>query len=397
MASKHITIPDRTSSKFVLEKSLRLRESRSELKRKLASTPFESSPIAFQKLKIEEIQTEIDEERLNKEFLDIEHGEQKLTDNDYRKAQRNTNMRIISLGEDLWNHRRGLRDEEEKSGVIPPLGPDVQGAFVHTLLSLYKDPNISAKRSSSKQSAMRESAIQVYESRKDAPKGKLWCPIAQDYFNAKQMKAAHIVPSRLGSGLVEYLFGPGISSRLHTWDNCLMLCSSAKESFDNGNFILIPANPNESPIKTWKIQLTNTAAKNSDIGHKVLAELDGKNVLFKNDCRPAARFLYYHFVVTLLRNKRDRQPGFQDYSVSLGSIRPFATPGQYMRQSMLLVLAKNTGDLSVEEEARLLGEAGQETFEEEEQLDERAEEEIARRIYAVHDEWEDESDETEED
>lgn len=191
MASKNITIPERISSKFVLEKSIRLRERRSELKRKLASTSFESSPIAYQKLKIEEIETEIDEEKLNKLSLDIEHGEKKLSDNDYRKAQRNTNVRIISLGEDLWQHKRGLREEEEKSGVIPPIGPDMQGAFVHTLLTLYKDPNTSAKRSSSKQSAMRESAIQVYESRKDAPEGKLWCPVAQDYFNAKQMKAAH--------------------------------------------------------------------------------------------------------------------------------------------------------------------------------------------------------------
>lgn len=397
MASKNITIPERTSSKFVLEKSIRLRESRSELKRKLASTSFESSPIAYQKLKIEEIETEIDEEKLNKLSLDIEHGEKKLTDNDYRKAQRNTNVRIISLGEDLWQHKRGLREEEEKSGVIPPIGPDMQGAFVHTLLTLYKDPNTSAKRSSSKQSAMRESAIQVYESRKDAPEGKLWCPIAQDYFNAEQMKAAHIVPSRLGSGLVEYLFGPGSSSRLHTWDNCLILCNSVEGNFDKGNFVLIPAYPNESPIKTWKIQLTNVAAKNSDMGHKVLAQLDGKNVLFKNDSRPAARFLYYHFVITLLRNRRDRQPGYEKHFVDLGSMRPFATPGHYLRQSMLLVLAKSTGDLTAGEEARLLGETGQETFEEKEQLDESVEEEIGRRIYAAHDERDDEGDEVEED
>ncbi|KAF7505232.1 hypothetical protein GJ744_001095 [Endocarpon pusillum] len=150
-----------------------------------------------------------------------------------------------------------------------------------SLFRLQYRPNTSAKRSSSKQSAMRESAIQVYESRKDAPEGKLWCPIAQDYFNTSQMKAAHIVPSRLGPGLVEYLFGSGSSSRLHTWDNCLILCSSVEENFDKGNFVLIPADPNESPIKTWKIQLTNVAAKYSDMGHKTLAQLDGKQVLLR--------------------------------------------------------------------------------------------------------------------
>lgn len=61
-----------------------------------------------------------------------------------------------------------------------------------------------------------------------------------------------------------------------------------------------------------------------------------------------------------------------------------------MRQSLSLVLAKSAGDLCAEEEARLLGETGMETFEENEKLDERTETEIGRRNFAAHDEWDDE-------
>ncbi len=38
-----------------------------------------------------------------------------------------------------------------------------------------------------------------------------------------------------------------------------------------------------TPPPSWKIQLTNIAAKISDMGHKVLDQLDGKIVLFKID------------------------------------------------------------------------------------------------------------------
>lgn len=390
MSSSRIPIPERVSSKFVLEKTIRLRESRSELKRKLASTSFESSPIEYQKLKIEELETEVDEQRFHKASLDIEHAERKLSDTEYRNAQRSTNVRIVSLGDDLWRQKQGLRELEEKSGKIPPIGPDSQAAFVYTLLALYRDPHVHSKRSSSVQSAMRKSSIKVYESSKDAPAGHLWCPVSQDYCEARWMKAAHIVPSRLGASLVEYIFEPGASSRLHTPDNCLIVHATVESNFDNGNFVLIPADPTESPIKTWKIQIANWAAKHSQMGYKRLGDLDGKPLLFKNDRRPAARFLYYHFVVTLLRNKRDRQPGWEKYFSELGTLRPFATPGRYMRQSMLLILAKSTGDLDAEEEARLLGEAGQETFEEEQRLEEGAELEIGRRVFAAYEGDEDE-------
>ncbi len=60
-----------------------------------------------------------------------------------------------------------------------------------------------------------------------------------------------------------------------------------------------------------------------------------------------------------------------------GSIRLFATPGHYLRQSMLLVLAKSTRDLAAGKEARLLDETRQETSEETEQLDERVVQDFA--------------------
>ena len=69
------------------------------------------------------------------------------------------------------------------------------------------------------------------------------------------------------------------------------------------------------------------------------------NLVFKNEARPAARFLYYHFVVTLLRNKLYRTERYAHHLNTLSTGRPFATMGVYLRKSMLLTLARKAGDL----------------------------------------------------
>ena len=98
--------------------------------------------------------------------------------------------------------------------------------------------------------------------------------------------------------------------------------------------------------------------------------------------------------MTLLRNKKNRQPGWERFSTELPTGKPFATMGRYMRESMLLTLAKNAGDLNPAEEARLLGGDGGETFVEKEKLTEREETEVARRVFEAH-EAEDEGDQDE--
>ena len=395
MASSRITIPERTSSIYALEnRSLQLRESRSDLKRKLSSTSLESSPILYRKLKIADLENEVEEQKLQKAWLDVEQSERKVTDSKYCIAHRNTNQRIISLGDEMWRHKQALREDEEQSGKAPRLGPDSTGAFIFTLLTLYKDPNTSSKRSSTVQSEMQRSVLQVYEPSKGAPQGKFWCPIARDYFDEEMMVTAHIVPKALSAGLVEYIFGAGTGSRVNTSDNCLILHISTERGFDNGNFVIVPANPAESPIKTWKVKLANLAAKNSDVGRRILGDCDGEELVFKNENRPAARFLYYHFVVTLLRNKKDRQPGWERFCVDLPTGKPFATPGRYLRQSMLVTLAKSVGDLNAEEEAKLLGTPGQETFVDKERLGEAEEAEIGRRVLVAHEGGDDDDDDS---
>ena len=392
----NLTIPARTSSKSALEsQKLHFKQSRAELKRKLSEVSFDEHPLQHRKLRIEDRQIQLEEQKLHKIWLDNEYQQQHLYDECHRKAHRDTNSSIVSLGSDLWTEHQEIRRQEEKEGKVLRLGSDTKGAFICTLLALYKDPKMSRKRLSARQSNMKESAIKVYDAEQGAPeKGDLWCCVSQKYYNRGNVHAAHIAPHALGPELVDYIFGSGSGSRLDSSDNCLLLHRDVEAAFDNGNFVLLPVDAGEVPILRWKIQMTNTAAVGSDMGNTKLKAIDGKELSFKNDHRPASRFLYYHFIVTLLRNKRDRQPGCDKYAAELPIGRPFAIIGRHMRDSMLLVLAKNAGDLN--REARRLG-GGGETFVEGAKLTDSEESEIVRRVFEVHERESEDAESDEED
>ena len=386
-------IPDRTSSKQSwTSRNLSLRASRDELKRKLSTTSFEQARLEHAKLRVSELETLRDIERHEKEWLDLQREEETISTADYKKCQRDLNQRIVSLGNEVWKASQTLRAVEEEEGLKPTLGPDSDGAFVAALLKLYIDPTTTRKRSRAAQAQMRTNAVERYNPSADAVDGQWWCPVTKDYFEPSRMKAAHIVPSMIGPEIADYIFGAGSGSRLFSADNCLLLHSFAEEHFDKGHFVIIPADLNEKPIITWKIMTTNDDARNADMGRTKLNKLEGTNLVFKNNARPAARFLYYHFVVTLLRNKLYRTTGYAKYMENLTTGKPFATMGAYLRKSLLLMLARKAGDLDEDEEKLIMG--FENTFEGKESLDAKEEAEIARRaLQEPDDESSDEEDE----
>ena len=288
-------------------------------------------------------------------------------------------------------------DNAEEAGRGGRASGEARTGFVATLLALYKDPEVSRKRCGNQvQRQMKKAAIAVYEAGRDAPfKDKLWCYITRMYYDREKIRAVHLVPHALRPELVDYILGTGSGLRLDTADNCLLMHRDVERSFDSGKFVLVPVDASETPILRWRIQMTNLAATNTDLGKVTLGDVDGKEVLFKNNNRPAIRFLYYHFVMTLLYNKWDRQSGWEKYLVELTIGTPFAAMGPYMRESMLPALAKATGDLDGAEGARLLGGEG-ETFTEEQKLSEVEEGEVARRALKAHSELRDEEDDDDE-
>ena len=393
MENKSLSIPVRTSSEVAIDgRRVHLSKTRADLKRKLCETSIDEAPIKYLKLRIEDLELQQEQLRVDKSWFDLEHELHQMSSKDHQSNHKVTNQRIVSLGGDLWKEQEELREYEEKTGLKPKLGPDSRAAWVHTLLALYKDPYMTRNRSSQIQSNMKKQSIAKYEARKGAEaEGEIWCCITQGYYSQEDVRAAHIVPYTLGPELADYIFGSGSGTRVDTADNCLLMHEYVERAFDKGLFVLIPLDASEDPILWWKIKVTDTSALNTKVFDRRLESFDDKEVVFLNENRPASRFLYYHFVVTLLRNKKHRKPGWEKFSVELPTGKPFATMGPYMRESMLLALAKVAGDLNAEEEAKLLGGEGQ-TFVEKEKLSEVEEGEVARRALEAHEAGNEEDD-----
>ncbi|KAI9767852.1 MAG: hypothetical protein M1840_005345 [Geoglossum simile] len=364
---------------------------RQDLKRKLSDNALERGSKWCIQLQIDDIELEREELVLDRDEINWEAERKMMDDRKYRAARRTINGRIVSLGDDLWQLKRGLRVINEMDGKVAILTPDSEGAFVSTLLHLYKDPTRSRKRSSAMQSEMRRSTIEAYNATRpatdDSPdKDWLRCQVTGEFFPDNSVKAAHIVPASLGTELATYLFGAEKGTRLFSVDNCLILHNDIERAFDNGNFVILPVDLTETPIRTWRVAIVNDSCRNQGLYMKsvnTLGDLDGKELVFQTQQRPAARFLYYHFVVTLLRCRQYKQPGWERVWTTLKTNRPWPTPGPYLRRSMLIALAQAVGNVD-EAEIEKLVESN--TFRDGRCLAKDEEDEIARRVGESHEE-----------
>ncbi|KAI9767944.1 MAG: hypothetical protein M1839_004308 [Geoglossum umbratile] len=386
------SLPDRpTSLPDRNERRLKLQASRQDLKRKLSDNALERGSKRCIQLQIDDIELEREELALDRDEMSWE-AEHKMMDNKkYRTARRTINGRIVSLGDDLWQLKRELRVINEMDGKVAILTPDSEGAFVSALLRLYKDPTSSRKRSSAMQSEMRRSTIKAYNATHpatdDSPeKGWLQCQVTGEFFPDNTVKAAHIVPASLGTELATYIFGEEKGTRIFSVDNCLILHTDIERAFDNGNIVILPVDLTKTPIRRWRVALVNDSCRNQGLYMKsvnILGDLDGKELVFQTQQRPAARFLYYHFVVTLLRCRQYKQPGWERVWAMLKTNRPWPTPGPYLRRSMLMALAQAVGNVDEAEMEKLVE---SNTFCDEKCLAKDEEEEVARRVGESHEE-----------
>ncbi|KAI4225907.1 MAG: hypothetical protein L6R36_003577 [Xanthoria steineri] len=99
--------------------------------------------------------------------------------------------------------------------------------------------------------------------------------------------------------------------------------------------------------QNYKIRIVNPQGRDMDTlvngeGSVSWCELDGKRVSFLGKARPQARYLYYHYCVTMLRKSwnGDKKKGVLNDELG----KPFwVTPGPYLRKRMLTALVEEMG------------------------------------------------------
>ncbi len=167
------------------------------------------------------------------------------------------------------------------------------------------------------------------------------------------------MPRRVGIAYADYMFKSGMGARLNEADNCLMMHETLEKSFDKGHFVLMPVDPRAYPVRRWKVVVTDDDAMDADIlgggvnqkkegAPRKLRDLDGRELHFRTEHRPLSRFLYFHFLITMMLLKDQGRNGHQKVLEKLRSGKPWPTLGRYMRKAALLKLAKAVGDVDGE-------------------------------------------------
>jgi hypothetical protein len=242
---------------------------------------------------------------------------------------------------------RGLRRQEQSDW-----------AYIDLLISRYKTPegarlSLFKRRDPDTQERFRAKVFKAYDGAQKDEK-LLWCCISGAWHTggrgAGRVRAAHIVPYNIGELNANYLFGPPSDGAEHLMSprNGLPMKAAYEEFMDEGSLVLVPAE-NSNDIRVVVFEPTPEPD---------LAEINGKILTFRNDFRPAKRYLCFAFVMTLLRRQRHNVPGWWHNSMEQGMKQVWASPGEYLRQSTLMSMARRIAHMSSKEASTFLNMSG---------------------------------------
>jgi hypothetical protein len=169
------------------------------------------------------------------------------------------------------------------------------------------------------------------------------CPVLKKFSCGIEItsSAVHIVPYVLGQLMIDYLLGGEKSTGDHTWwrhGNGILLSHSMAVYFSSGLFVLIPVPKDAGESDGLKLFLLDKDWMNVDRSTK-WADYHDKELGFKSTHRPNRRYIYAHFVTSILRMAMDC--GFswtEDILADPACNWPPAEP--LMRRSMARSLAR---------------------------------------------------------
>jgi hypothetical protein len=151
--------------------------------------------------------------------------------------------------------------------------------------------------------------------------------------------AARIVQPRFNEEVCQDFFRLS-KSDLDGPGNSLLLSKHVKGLFDNHKIIVVPSS--NASGEEWKIEVLTS----NDLETPVTPEIKGKNLhgqCLKFDSRsdhpPRSRFLYFHFIISMIRICDERPAGWEGVWKNYAFDNPFPAPGKYVRITKLPGLA----------------------------------------------------------
>ena len=198
----------------------------------------------------------------------------------------------------------------------------------------------------------------------DPAKEEDWCPITRKYWPRTSITAGHLFPHRSGEAAMDAIFGnsrdeQGVSE-MNKPENGIIWATEAEQRFSKGYFVVVPDVPNDASseeiqkweglkVKTYKVRVLPTKDKMMDTkivsyaGERDIKwrELDDQKLVFRNEWRPRARYLYFTYCEAILRLCFNGQ--HKEMSKAELRKRYWGTSGRYMLKGALLGFVEQMG------------------------------------------------------
>lgn len=190
----------------------------------------------------------------------------------------------------------------------------------------------------------------------DTGSTRRWCSVLACWLPRDEVKCAHIIPFSWNTKDMAYMFG-GDEPPLTSKRNGLSLQTKIEQAFDDCWVTIVPVDSVECTPTRWKILLLNTSQANktffcdmsrgaADTGQEYWRwqDIDGRELKFLNDNRPARRFLYMRYALAWLTAEDKSWESFKE-RVPPGEVWTSPNkPDGYLRKSVFLGIHKRLGD-----------------------------------------------------
>ncbi|KAK2059155.1 hypothetical protein LY76DRAFT_543266 [Colletotrichum caudatum] len=273
----------------------------------------------------------------------------------------------FSAGGDLWRHKK----EKAHYDYYGTAGLPASYLRLYTRSDGLEMPRRQP-------SAFRKDAVDYYNG--SGGNGRVWCHASGMWHLDKDIKAAHIVPFFADMDCIPAMVFGCRAESIRRPGNALLLVDQIKRWFDGYCIVIVPVDAAESPIRRWRTDVLCPGIKALQYRRRgsVTDDLDGRELAFVNDKRPAPRFLYFRFIVALVRMKRLGRIGWQEVWAKYHGRRPFPSPEAYIRKGVLLAIASHFDASDAYLVNSWIHEHGVDTFL---QLNDDEAVEVARRVH----------------
>ncbi|KAF2711412.1 hypothetical protein K504DRAFT_374208 [Pleomassaria siparia CBS 279.74] len=220
------------------------------------------------------------------------------------------------------------------------------------------------RRDSKDQSSFRDKVILAYDLRQ-ATTGTMdmaWNIVMGGFENKAHFVASPLFSVKHGQETMNAIFGNEAAGELFSPKNALFLPSGMEALFDCGFFAIVPNirhDASKAELSLWeqtsprdyKIRILDERHQKIDESFapgKTWRQLDGQKLMFRNNFRPRARYLYFNFCMQLLKLSWKRGGG-KSACAALPSLNPeigkhfWGTRGKYLPTNQLLTLVEELG------------------------------------------------------